>query len=166
MLLGTSYWSIFISKIKTYIMKNLIYILIFSFGLTTVAQVAPTTGKKTLKVSEGKYENEYALEVFKSFNKAPYDYHMKKIPKKLEKYGFTNVVITALGSVQPVPDKEPDMSVAIAYLQTGASINTVISKATTPISMSEFQVNFTSDQGTFKVRLTSTATKFRYIIKE
>ena len=146
-------------------MKNLVtaLALVIAFGLS--AQVAPTEGKRTLKVSEGKYENEYSFEVFKSFNKAPYDYHMKKIPKKLEKYGFTNVVITALGSVQPVPDKDGSVALAVAYVQMGASVGTAIRKLD-PVSMSQFQVNFTSDQGFFKVRMTKTALGFRYIIKE
>tara|TARA_R110002126_G_scaffold50551_4_gene139222 strand:- start:6186 stop:6626 length:441 start_codon:yes stop_codon:yes gene_type:complete len=145
-------------------MKKLIYILIFSFGLTAVAQVAPTTGKKTLSVDE-KFENEYSLEVFKSMYEAPYNYHMKKLPAKLAKYGFTNVTITALGSVQPVANKKGDVGLAIAKLQNGATISGAISTAVNEVDMSEFQVNFTSDQGTFKVRLSSTATKLKYIIK-
>mgnify|MGYP003638471789 FL=1 len=145
-------------------MKKLIYILIFSFGLTAVAQVAPTNGKKTLSVDE-KFENEYSLEVFKSMYEAPYNYHMKKLPAKLAKYGFTNVTITALGSVQPVANKKGDVGLAIAKLQNGATISGAISTAVNEVDMSEFQVNFTSDQGTFKVRLSSTATKLKYIIK-
>ena len=146
-------------------MKKLLYILIFSFGLTAIAQVAPTNGKKTLSVDE-KFENEYSLEVFKSMYEAPYNYHMKKLPAKLAKYGFTNVTITALGSVQPVANKKGDVSLAIAKLQNGATISGAISTAVNEVDMSEFQVNFTSDQGTFKVRLSSTATKLKYIIKE
>tara|TARA_R110000744_G_scaffold365945_2_gene474870 strand:- start:9 stop:449 length:441 start_codon:yes stop_codon:yes gene_type:complete len=145
-------------------MKKLIYILIFSFGLTTVAQVAPTTGKKVLEVTN-KFDNEYSLEVFKSMYAAPYEYHMNKLPKKLAKYGFTNVTITALGSVQPVANKKGDVGLAIAKLQNGATISGAISTAVNEVNMSEFQVNFTSDQGTFKVRLSSTATRLKYIIK-
>ena len=146
-------------------MKKLLYILIFSFGLTSMAQVAPTNGKKTLSVNE-KYDNEYSLEVFKSMFEAPYNYHMKKLPAKLAKYGFTNVTITALGSVQPVANKKGDVGLAIAKLQNGATISGAISTAVNEVDMSQFQVNFTSDQGTFKVRLSSTATKLRYIIKQ
>ena len=145
-------------------MKKLIYILIFSFGLTTVAQVAPTTGKKVLEVTN-KFDNEYSLEVFKSMYAAPYEYHMNKLPKKLAKYGFTNVTITDLGSVQPVANKKGDVGLAIAKLQNGATISGAISTAVNEVNMSEFQVNFTSDQGTFKVRLSSTATRLKYIIK-
>ena len=146
-------------------MKKLLYILIFSFGLTSMAQVAPTNGKKTLSVNE-KYDNEYSLEVFKSMFEAPYNYHMKKLPAKLAKYGFTNVTITALGSVQPVANKKGDVGLAIAKLQNGATISGAYSTAVNEVDMSQFQVNFTSDQGTFKVRLSSTATKLRYIIKQ
>lgn len=146
-------------------MKKVIIILIFSFGLNVVAQTAPTNGKKTLTVNE-KYENEYSLEVFKSMYEAPYNYHMKKLPAKLAKYGFTNVTITALGSVQPVANKKGDVGLAIAKLQNGATISGAYSTAVNEVDMSQFQVNFTSDQGTFKVRLSSTATKLKYIIKE
>ena len=143
----------------------LMILLIASIFTNLQAQTAPTGGKKVLPVSEGKYENEYSFEVFKSFSKAPYDYHMKKLPKKLAKYGFTNVVITALGSVQPVPDKDGSVSLAVAYINSGASYDTAVSKLD-PVSMSQFQVNFQSDQGFFKVRMTKTALGFRYIIKE
>lgn len=145
-------------------MKKLVYILILSIGVSGYSQVAPTSGKKVLPVTN-KYENEYQLEVFKSFYKAPYEYHMKRLPKKLQKYGFTNVTITALGSVQPVPNKKGDVGLAIAYARLGANVETVVGKLD-EVSMSKFQVNFTSDQGFFKVRLSSTATGIKYIIKE
>ena len=146
-------------------MKKAILILVLGFGLNAVAQTAPTNGKKTLTVNE-KYENEYSLEVFKSMYEAPYNYHMKKLPAKLAKYGFTNVTITALGSVQPVANKKGDVGLAIAKLQNGATISGAYSTAVNEVDMSQFQVNFTSDQGTFKDRLSSTATKLKYIIKE
>lgn len=144
-------------------MKKLLYILIFAFGVSTYGQVAPTGGKKVLKVTN-KYENEYDLQIFKSMYEAPYNYHMKKLPNKLEKYGFTNVTITALGSVQPVANKKGDLGLGLAYLRSGSTIDTAVSKALDEVNMSEFQVNFTSDQGEFKVRLSSTATGVKYII--
>lgn len=145
-------------------MKKLLIVLTLCFGVSTLAQTAPTEGKKVLEV-KSKYHNEYDLKVFKSFYEAPYNYHMKRLPKKLLKYGFTNVKITALGSVQPTPNKRQDIGVAIAYSQIGANVNTVINKAVDKIDKSEFQVNFISDQGEFKVRLNSTATGIKYIIK-
>lgn len=144
-------------------MKKLLYTLIFAFGVSAYGQVAPTGGKKVLKVTN-KYENEYGLQVFKSMYEAPYNYHMKKLPKKLEKYGFTNVTITALGSVQPVANKKGDLGLGLAYLRSGSTIDTAVKKALDEVDMSEFQVNFTSDQGEFKVRLSSTATGIKYII--
>lgn len=146
-------------------MKKLVYILILNIGVSGYSQVAPTSGKKVLSVSN-KYENEYRLEVFKSFYKAPYEYHMKRLPKKLQKYGFTNVTITALGSVQPVANKKGSLSLGLAYVQSGATVNTAINKVVNDVDKSEFQVNFTSDQGFFKVRLSSTATGIKYIIKQ
>ena len=146
-------------------MKKFITLLLVLGIYGAQAQIAPTGGKKVLKVSEGKYKGEYALEVFKSFSKAPYDYHMKKLPKKLAKYGFTNVVITALGSVQPTPNKDGSIDLALAYVELGSSVSTAVSRLD-EVDMSDFQVNFQSDQGFFKVRMTSTALGFRYIIKE
>lgn len=146
-------------------MKKLVYILILSLGVTAYGQVAPTQGKKVLKVTN-KFENEYSLKVFKSMYAAPYNYHMKRLPKKLEKYGFTNVTITALGSVQPVANKKGSLSLGIAYIQSGSTISTAVNKVVNDVDKSEFQVNFTSDQGTFKIRLSSTATGIKYIIKE
>ena len=133
-------------------MKNLITFAIILITLSVGAQIVPQNGKNTIEISQ-KFENEYTLEIFKSFAPAPYNYHMKKLPKKLAKYGFTNVEITALGSVQPVPNKTQDIGVAIAYAQVGANINTVVSQVNKTIDKSEFQVNFKSDQGEFKVRL-------------
>ena len=145
-------------------MKNLITIAIVLISLSLNAQTVPQDGRKTIKVDQ-KFDNEYTLEVFKSFGPAPYKYHMKKLPKKLAKYGFTNVEITAFGSVQPVANKVQDISVALAYAQVGANINTTLSQVNKTIDKSEFQVNFTSDQGTFKVRL-SVFVGVKYVIAQ
>ena len=134
-------------------------------SLGSYAQVAPTAGKKQLRVRT-KYINEYSQTVTQSFATSPYNYHMNKLPKKLAKYGFTNVKITALGSV--IGSKRPSpisrIGVAIAKWRVGATPETVIHTATTKIDKSLFQVNFTSDQGSFKVRLNVFVSP-KYIIK-
>lgn len=145
-------------------MKNILVILVMAIGVGVFGQTAPTGGKKVLKV-ETKFIGEYNLDVYNSFSSAPYKYHMKKLPKKLLKYGFTNVQITALGSVTTGEAKRPDIGVAIAYARAGY-VDVAVSKATTSVTPNEFQVNFDSDQGSFKVRLSMTATGIKYIIKE
>ena len=145
-------------------MKNLLVVLVMAIGVGVFGQTAPTGGKKVLKVKT-KFVGEYSLDVYNSFHSSPYEYHMKKLPKKLAKYGFTNVQITALGSVTTGATKRPDVGVAISYARAGY-VDVAVSKATTSVTPREFQVNFDSDQGSFKVRLSMTATGIKYIIKE
>lgn len=144
--------------------KVLVVLLIVGFAVSGFAQVSPQGGKKTLRV-DSKIEGEYDLSVQHVFHSSPYKYHMKKLPKKLAKYGFTNVQITALGAVNTGPTKRPDIGVAIAYARAGA-VDVAISKATSTRRPQEFQVNFNSDQGFFKVRLSMTATGIKYIIAD
>lgn len=149
-------------------MKKFITILLVLGMYGAQAQnVVPTDGKKTLRIDH-KFEGEYEQEVFKSFMKSPYDYHMKKLPKKLAKYGFTNVVITAFGSVdfKSTGYKASRLDLGLAYLRMGSSVSTAVSIATSPEPREDkFQVNFTCDQGTFKVRL-NMFVKPRYVIAE
>lgn len=145
-------------------MKNILVALVMAIGVGVFGQTAPTGGKKVLKVKT-KFAGEYTLKVYNSFSPAPYKYHMKKLPKKLLKYGFTNVQITALGSVTTGETKGPDMGLAFAYARLGYGYTAVMT-ATTSRTPNEFQVNFDSDQGSFKVRLSMSATGIEYIIKE
>ena len=147
-------------------MKNLITIAIVLISLSLNAQTVPQDGRRTIKVDQ-KFDNEYDLEIYKSFGPAPYKYHMKKLPKTLAKYGFTNIEITAFGSVkyESTGYKPSRMDVALAQVRSGANVETAVNTATTKVSEDKFQVNFTSDQGTFKVRL-SIFVKPRYVIKE
>ena len=154
-----------LSKYAERTVKVLLMLMIFFMMSNLQAQTAPTNGKKVLEVTN-KYENEYSFEVFKSMYAAPYEYHMKRLPKKLEKYGFTNVVITELGSVQPVANKKGSLSLGLAYIQSGSTVGTAVNKVVNDVDKSKFQVNFTSDQGTFKVRLSDTATGIKYIIAQ
>lgn len=132
-----------------------IAVIILALGLvtSTYSQVVPTQGRKTIKVKT-KFIGEFDKEVRSSFYEAPHNYHMNKLPKKLKKYGFTNVKITALGSVS-YNSKNPisRLDVGIAQIRVGANVETVINTVTTKVDTSKFQVNFTCDQGEFKVRL-------------
>lgn len=144
--------------------STILVILLLSYS--GVAQIAPTQGKRSLIVKT-KYIKEFQQVVFESFSKKPKDYHLKRLPKKLSKYGFTNVEITSLGSVKG--SQEPSlisrMNVAIAKAQVGATLSNVYNTATTKVDKTLFQVNFTSDQGEFKVRL-NVFVNPKYIIKD
>lgn len=145
-------------------MKNTILALALLVSTISLGQIAPTTGKKVLKV-QNKFENEYSLSVGNVFHSNPYEYHMKRLPKKLAKYGFTNVEITELGAVVIAPPKKSSVT-GYDVIDAGGSLNQAISQQNKVIKNEEFQVNFNSDQGFFKVRLNMTATKLKYIIKE
>ena len=137
----------------------IMFITSVSFG-----QEAPTTGKQVLPV-EVKHDNEYNLRVYDAFQAAPYKHHLKRLPKKLAKYGFTNVEITDLGMVKIAPDEKSSVS-GYDVIDAGGSLNQAIAQENRVVRHEEFQVNFNSDQGFFKVRLNMTATKLKYIIKE
>jgi len=147
-------------------MKKVVLLLVVAFSVSISAQIAPTEGKRTLKVKE-KQELEYLEEVYESFSKKPRAQHMKRLPKKLAKYGFTNVKITALGSVYSrwkgisISKK----SVVLAKIRAGASIESVVTEINRKPNDYKFQVNFNSDQGFFKVRLSMFVAPV-YIIKE
>ena len=145
-------------------MKKVLVVLVMTMGAAMFAQTAPTGGKKVLKV-KNKIDNEYSLRVQDAFSDAPYKYHMKRLPKKLLKYGFTNVQITALGNVEMAPPTESIVTPQV-ILVAGGSVQLAINQIGTKVYHEEFQVNFDSDQGSFKVRLNMTATGIRYIIKE
>ena len=152
-------------------MKNTILTLALLASTLAIGQTAPTTGKKVLEVKNGvdvysKWkQTEYSLRVKDAFSDAPYKYHMKKLPKKLLKYGFTNVQITALGVVETAPPEESKITPQ-TVLDMGGTVSQAVGRIGSMVYHEEFQVNFDSDQGSFKVRLNMTATKLKYIIKE
>ena len=146
------------------VMYITIIIMICGIFSNLQAQNVPTDGRKVIKVDQ-QFEGEYDLEVFRSIVSNAEEVAATRIKKQLEKkYGFTNVVIDIVGSVQPEPNRKPDLSVALAQARVGANIETVIKTATQEIDMSKFQCNFTSDQGDFKLRL-GMILNIRYIIK-
>lgn len=139
-------------RIEKYTTRLLLVLAFLFFANQLTAQNLKT-------VNDGYYD----LEVVKSFPSHIEKVHVKRLTKKLTKKGFTNVQITILGSVQPKPNKPGSVSVAVAQLRNGANVETAISTATNEVDTSKFQVNFTSDQGEFKVRL-GMMVNIRYII--
>ena len=80
---------------------DLLFIAIAIFITSTtvmMSQEAPTGGKKQLEVVE-KWDGEYDAGMESFYAQNVKDVYLKKLPKKLEKYGFTNVVIIDLGKV-------------------------------------------------------------------
>ena len=80
---------------------DLLFIAIAIFITSTtvmMSQEAPTEGKKQLEVVE-KWDGEYDAGMESFYAQNVKDVYLKKLPKKLEKYGFTNVVIIDLGKV-------------------------------------------------------------------
>jgi len=84
-------------------LKRIIMLLLLSNYINLTAQIAPTTGEKVLEIKES-HQGEYLQTitqqgisdvVIKAIN--------ERIPKKLAKYGFTNITVTEVGKV-PVPE--------------------------------------------------------------
>lgn len=158
-------------------MKKPLFLLgLTLFTLSVNGQTVPTNGKKTIQVKES-FEGEYNQEVREVFYPAPYKQHMKRLPKKLKKYGFTNVVVTKLGEVRVTDGWANKLSklaggndgvgrAKLAMATTASEISSAVDQIfTADPPPTKFQANFTSDQGTFKVRL-STFVGVKYIIKE
>jgi hypothetical protein len=73
-------------------------VLASSFGLN--AQVAPTTGEKILEVKET-YLGEYLQSIdTTSFSPAVVNAIKERVPKKLIKYGFTDIKVLKVGKVK------------------------------------------------------------------
>lgn len=73
-------------------------VLASTFGLN--AQVAPTTGEKVLEVKET-YLGEYLQSIdTTSFSPAVVNAIKERVPKKLIKYGFTDIKVLKVGKVK------------------------------------------------------------------
>ncbi|MBB1195014.1 hypothetical protein DNC80_15215 [Flavobacterium sp. SOK18b] len=79
--------------------KTLITILALVIKLNLNAQMAPSTGEKVLEVKET-YEGEFLKTVSEnSLSSVVTKAITERVPKKLEKYGFTNITLTEVGQV-------------------------------------------------------------------
>ncbi|RRG24815.1 hypothetical protein DWB61_02055 [Ancylomarina euxinus] len=105
-------------------------------SFNSTAQVAPV-GKKTLEVKET-FTNEYLKEITNiGLSSAVINALNKRVPKKLEKYGFSNIAIEEIGKVNGVTNLK---------FQTNIIDNTTGNR--------------------FKIRLNSMTYSPQYIIKE
>ncbi|MCA0931752.1 hypothetical protein LCM02_04760 [Lutimonas saemankumensis] len=140
------------------------------------AQEAPV-GKKTLKVEE-KFPGEYLQEVSKDgLSSNVIDAMKSRLPKKLEKFGFTDITITEVGQV-PVPKSiatkmgntagntgRAELEVAQTYGEIERAVDKMYQE---PVDIDwKFQVNFIDNNSgnTFKVRLNLSYNP-QYIISE
>lgn len=88
-------------KNLTIIMKNfksIIALLVLFVSFSIFAQVAPV-GKKTLEVKQTIEEEYFKSLTTDGLGKPLMDYFYKSMPKKLAKYGFTDVIIEDVGKV-------------------------------------------------------------------
>ena len=158
-------------------MKKVILVLVAVLAFITInAQEVPTNGRKTIEVKES-FVGEYNQEVSDNFSPLAKERYVKKLPKKLSKYGFTNVVVTEFGSVRVVDGWANKLSnlagsnesigrAQLEIAKTGSEIRRAVDKIYSGAkpAPTKFQANFTCDQGTFKVRM-STFGGLKYIIK-
>ncbi len=161
-------------------MKNTISLLIIMLSLSLNAQTAPTTGKKVLEVKET-FEGEYNQDVSTSgLSKAVISAMEKRLPKKLEKYGFTDITINEVGKVKTPKSLATKMSEAaggndavgkaqLRQAETTEQIETAVDKIYADDADIDwkFQVNFTDNTTgyVYKVRLSMTYAP-KYIVKK
>lgn len=84
-------------------LKRIAMLLVLSNAINLSAQIAPTTGEKVLEIKES-HQGEYLQTVIQQgISDAVIRAITERIPKKLAKYGFTDITITEVGKV-PVPE--------------------------------------------------------------
>lgn len=109
--------------------KSIIALLALASTFSLKAQVAPTTGEKVLEVKET-YLGEYLQTIdTTSFSPAVVDAIRERVPKKLVKYGFTDIKILKIGKVKAPISTATKMSDFVGG-NKGAG-NAMLSQATT-----------------------------------
>ncbi len=163
--------------------KTIIALIALTLSISLSAQVAPTTGEKVLEVKES-YSGEY-LQIVNQGNLS--DVVVKaiteRIPKKIAKYGFSDITISEVGQV-PSPENWTDKLAKSSGLNTNrakgenmlklASTTTEIIAAINKMYEPDgnegnwkFQVNFIDNvsKETYKVRINMMYNPI-YIIKK
>lgn len=165
-------------------MKNLnVFITILCIALTInmSAQVAPI-GKKTLPVKEN-HEGEYLQTVMqRDISDVVIKAIRQRMPKKLLKYGFTDITIIQVGKV-PVPEGwatklgslVSNKSLGIAMMETATTYRQMVAAIDKMYEPEDndgvdwkFQVNIVDNisKETFKIRINMMSYNPMYIIKE
>jgi hypothetical protein len=163
--------------------KTIITLLAFSLSITLSAQVAPRTGEKVLEVKES-YEGEFLQTVNQgNLSETVVKAIKERIPKKLDKYGFSNITILEVGQV-PSPENWTNKLAKSSGLTTNRAkgenmlkLATTLTEITAAINKMyepdanegnwKFQVNFIDNitKETYKVRINMMYNPL-YIIKE
>ncbi|MBQ0734946.1 hypothetical protein [Aquimarina celericrescens] len=160
--------------------KAILAIVFLATTICITAQTAPTGGKKTLEVKQT-FEGEYNQDVRQGTASNAVIKAMKsRVPKKLAKYGFTDITIIDIGQAR-VPENWTDKLAQVAggnkavgeaqlqQAETYSEIKQAVDKMHTPDDYDnwQFQVNFKDNitDKIFKVRLSLTYNP-KYIIKE
>ena len=109
--------------------KGIIATLLLASTFSLTAQVAPTNGEKVLEVKES-YEGEYLQSIdTTSFAPVVVQAIKERVPKKLIKYGFTDITILKVGKVKAPKSSASKMSdMAGGNKSVG---NAMLSQATT-----------------------------------
>jgi hypothetical protein len=162
--------------------KKIITLLLLALTFSMSAQVAPTTGEKVLEVKES-HEGEYLQKISQQgFSDVVIKALTERVPKKLIKYGFTDISIIEVGQV-PVPEGwatklgslTSNKSVGKGMLQqakTYSEIEAAVNKMYQPEDTDgvdwKFQVNFIDNisKEEFKIRINMMSYNPLYIIKK
>ena len=164
-------------------LKGIITIFASVLTFTVSAQVAPVTGEKALDVKES-YSGEYLQTVSKgNLSEVVVKAITERVPKKLAKYGFSDITITEVGQV-PSPENWTNKLAKVSGLTTNrakgeamlttakthSEITAAINKMYEPDNNEgnwKFQVNFIDNisKNTYKIRINIMYNPL-YIIKE
>ena len=160
-------------------MKNLITFALVLLTLTVNSQEVPQNGRRTIKVKQ-RFEGEYNQKVRGFFHDNMEANFSKKIEKKMKRYGFTNVKVVAIGAVTstdawynkladiaPLSNKDRgvillNQAESLGQMVRAVDVYVTPDSNTGPI---RYQANFTSDQGSFKLRINMFG-GMKYLIKE
>jgi hypothetical protein len=163
-------------------LKKIVMLLVLSQSFSLTAQIAPTTGEKVLEVKES-HAGEYLQTVNrKDISDVVIKAITERVPKKLAKYGFTDITVTEVGKV-PVPEGwatkmgqiTSNKSVGQSMLGQAKTYNEMViavDKMYQPEDTDgvdwKFQVNIIDNvtKEVFKIRINMMSYNPQYIIKQ
>jgi hypothetical protein len=163
-------------------LKRIAMLLVLSNAINLSAQIAPTTGEKVLEIKES-HQGEYLQTVTQQgISDVVIKAITERMPKKLAKYGFTDITITEVGKV-PVPEgwatkmgqitsnKSVGQSMlgqAKTYNEMVIAVNKMYEPEDTDGVDWKFQVNITDNvsKEVFKIRINMMSYNPQYIIKQ
>lgn len=163
-------------------LKTIFMLLVLTQSFNLTAQIAPTTGEKTLEIKES-HQGEYLQTVSQTgISDVVIKAITERVPKKLAKYGFTDITVTEVGKV-PIPEGwatkmgqiSSNKSVGQSMLGQAKTYNEMVvavDKMYQPEDTDgvdwKFQVNITDNisKEVFKIRINMMSYNPQYIIKQ